>query len=478
MTSDEMNFAQLYIDGDWRTPVDSSSPTTVDNSTTENILGSVPTGSVRDVDRAVQFAKRAWPAWSALGVVRRNDYLFALTAALQKRVDELARVFSQEVGIVAAAAKGFQGLAADQFRANALIASDFEWEHPIGGTNVVHDAIGVVGAITPWNYPLPMIVAKVAPALAAGCTIVVKPAEVAPLEAFILAEAVHEVRLPPGVFNLVSGTGAEAGEALVAHPNVDMISFTGSTRVGRHLAAVGGATVKRLSLELGGKSACVVLDDADLEAAVQAGMGALLLNNGQACSALTRIVVPRAKLRDAEEAAAAYVDQLVVGDPLDPATTVGPMASRQHQQRVNGYIERGVNDGVRAVRGGTGMPEGLGKGYFVRPTVFSVDDPGYVLAQEEIFGPVQVILPHDGDDSAVEIANGTIYGLAGSVFGSDVQRAESVARRIRSGQVDVNCVNFSPDVPFGGYKQSGNGRTWGVYGFEEFLEVKSLTVAP
>lgn len=470
------DFDHLYINGAWTRSVDDISPTTVFNSTTGNSLGRVPAAGAGDVDRAVRAARDAFPAWAALGVAGRNEILDALTAALEKRVDELAEVFVQQVGIVHSTAQGFQALSADQFRANAAIAAGFDWEHTIGGTKVVKEPIGVVAAITPWNYPLPMIVVKAAPALASGSTIVIKPAEVAPLEAMLLAEAAHEVGLPPGVLNVVSGTGPVAGEALAQHPGVDMISFTGSTRVGRHLGAVSGQTVKRLSLELGGKSAGVVLEDADLEYAVRTIMdNCMKLNSGQACSALTRIVVPRSQLAAAEEVVASYVDELVVGDPFEQGTTNGPMASAEHQERVRSYIRRGEDDGVRKVRGGSEVPAGLDDGYFVAPTVFTVEDPDYVLAQEEIFGPVQVLIPHDGDSHAVEIANGTIYGLAGAVFSGDDDRADHVARQVRAGQVDVNCMNFSPDVPFGGYKQSGNGRTWGVEGFAEFLETKSIT---
>jgi acyl-CoA reductase-like NAD-dependent aldehyde dehydrogenase len=466
----------LFISGEWVPPVGSST-IEVTNSTTEDVMGVVPAGTTADVDRAVRAARAAFPAWSALSVEERGRHLEALADQLQKRVAPLARMFSEEVGFPIGTAENSQQTSAEVFRLYARIAKEYAWQTRVGATDVVKEPIGVVGAITPWNVPLLMIAAKVAPALAAGCTVVVKPAEVAPLTAFVLAEAVAAAGLPAGVFNLVSGSGAEAGEALVAHPDVDMISFTGSTRAGRRISAVGGETVKRLSLELGGKSAMLVLDDADLEQSVGTAMASIMMGNGQGCSLLSRLVVPRARVAEAEEIAAELVDKLVVGDPLDRSTTLGPMASRQHQQRVSGYLETGIGEGARVVRGGPGMPEGLERGYFIRPTVFSTEDPAARIAQEEIFGPVQVILPHDGDDHAVEIANNTIYGLAGAVFSTDTDRAVSVARRVRAGQVDVNCINFDLSAPFGGYRQSGNGRTWGVEGFEEYLEIKSLTVA-
>jgi acyl-CoA reductase-like NAD-dependent aldehyde dehydrogenase len=470
-------YDSLYISGEWVAPSDSST-LEVTNSTTEEALGVVPAGSAADVDRAVRAARDAWPAWAGLSVAERGRYLEKMAAGVQDRVGVLASLFSQEVGIIIGAAEAFQATAAETFRVYGQMAADYPWQHRVNKTDVIKEPIGVVAAITPWNFPLLMIVAKVAPALAAGCTVVVKPAEVAPLTAFVLAEVAAAAGLPPGVLNVVSGTGTEAGEALVAHPDVDMVSFTGSTRAGRRISAVGGETVKRLSLELGGKSALVVLDDGDLEQAVRAAMGSIITCNGQACSALSRVVVPRARLGEAEEIAAGIVDDLVVGDPIDRSTSVGPMASREHQQRVLGYLEKGISDGARVVRGGPGMPDGLDRGYFIRPTVFSTDDPRSTIGQEEIFGPVQTFIPHDGDDHAVEIANGTDYGLAGAVFGQDLDRATSVARRVRAGQVDVNCINFDVRAPFGGYRQSGNGRTWGVEGFEEYLETKSLTVAP
>jgi acyl-CoA reductase-like NAD-dependent aldehyde dehydrogenase len=339
---------------------------------------------------------------------------------------------------------------------------------------VVREPIGVVGCITPWNYPLNQIIAKVAPALAAGCTVVLKPSEVAPLNAFLLTEAIDEAGLPAGVFNLVSGVGPVVGEAIAAHPDVDMVSFTGSTRAGKRVAELAAATVKRVALELGGKSANVVLPDADLEKAVSAGVTNCYLNSGQTCTAWTRMLVPRDRLAEAEQVAAARAERYRVGDPLADGTNLGPLVSEIQRDRVRGYIEKGIAEGAKLVTGGAEPPDGLEKGYFVRPTVFSEVTPDMTVAQEEIFGPVLSIIPYDTEDEAVEIANGTIYGLAGGVWSGDPAHAEQVARRLRTGQVDINGAMYNPLAPFGGYKQSGVGRENGRIGFEEFLETKSL----
>jgi len=338
----------------------------------------------------------------------------------------------------------------------------------------VREPVGVVGAITPWNYPLRQIASKVAPALAAGCTVVVKPSEVAPLNAFLLAEIVDAIGLPPGVLNLVTGYGPVVGEALAAHPDVDMISFTGSTLAGRRVSERAAPTVKRVALELGGKSANVILEDADLERAVNSGVGACFLNSGQTCSALTRMLVPRGRLAEAEQIAAAAAERFTTGDPFDPATKLGPLVSERQRERVRGYIARGIAEGARLLTGGADAPAGQETGYFVLPTVFSDVTSEMTIAQEEIFGPVLVLIAHDGDEDAIRIANDTIYGLAGAVWSADEERAKLVARRIRTGQVDINGAAYNPLAPFGGYKQSGHGRELGPFGIDEFLEVKSL----
>jgi aldehyde dehydrogenase (NAD+) len=344
----------------------------------------------------------------------------------------------------------------------------------VGNSLVVREPVGVVGAITPWNYPLHQAVAKIAPALAAGCTVVHKPSEVAPLSAYLFAQLVDEVGLPPGVYNLVSGTGPAVGEAIVAHPGVDMVSFTGSTRAGKRVAELAAATVKRVSLELGGKSANVVLPDADLAAAVKVGVANCFLNSGQTCTAWTRMLVHTSRYDEAVETAAAAAAKYTAGDPTDPATRLGPLASATQRDRVRGYLERGVAEGARVVAGGpdaTGLPE---RGYYVAPTVFAEVAPNATIAQEEIFGPVLSVIRYADEDEAVHIANSTVYGLAGGVWSADTEHAVKVARRLRTGQVDINGARFNPLAPFGGYKQSGYGRELGAHGLAEFCEIKSL----
>jgi len=358
------------------------------------------------------------------------------------------------------------GLPTMTFGSMSQVLDGFQFEEQLGTSLIVKEPVGVVGAITPWNYPLHQIAAKVAPALAAGCTVVVKPSEVAPLNAFILAEIIDEVGLPAGVFNLVTGVGPVVGEAIASHPDVDMVSFTGSTRAGKRVQELAAQTVKRVALELGGKSPNVILDDADFEKAVPAGVGAAFLNSGQTCSALTRMLVPRSRLQEAEELAAKTAETYTPGDPFADGSKLGPLVSAAQLERVRGYIQKGLDEGAKLLTGGLDKPEGLDKGYFVRPTVFSEVRPGMTIEQEEIFGPVLSIIPYDTEEEAVEIANDTIYGLAGGVWSGDAERAKNVARQIRTGQVEVNGGAFNPLAPFGGYKQSGNGRELGKFGLE------------
>jgi aldehyde dehydrogenase (NAD+) len=350
----------------------------------------------------------------------------------------------------------------------------FPFERRVYNSLVVREPIGVVVAITPWNYPLHQIAAKVAPALGAGCTVVLKPSEVAPLNAYVLAEVFDSIGLPPGVFNLVTGTGAGVGETLVAHPEVDMVSLTGSTVAGRRIGAVAAETVKRVSLELGGKSPLIILDDADIVGAVSGGLLACYLNSGQTCIALTRMIVPRSKLAEVEAVAKAGVESMIVGDPFDPATVLGPLVSAVQRDRVVGYIEKGIAEGARLVTGGPTAPDGLQRGFFVRPTVFSDVTPDMAIVREEIFGPVLVIQAYDDEDEAVRLANDTMFGLNAGVFAGDEEHAIRVARRIRAGQVQINDGAFNIHAPFGGYGQSGNGREFGEWGLEEFLETKSM----
>ena len=464
----------IYIDGAW---VGSGGTGTIDvyGAATEEIVGRIPDGVAADVDRAVAAAKAAFPSWSATAPEERAKHLQRIQEGLAARQAELAELIATEVGMPLRLAAMIQvGLPVAQVGNYAQVVRDFAFEEQVGHSLVVKEPIGVVGAITPWNYPLNQIVAKVAAALAAGCTVVLKPSEVAPLNAFVLAEVIDDAGLPAGVFNLVSGVGPVVGEAIAAHPDVDMVSFTGSTRAGKRVAELAAATVKRVALELGGKSANVILPDADLEKAVAAGVTNCYLNSGQTCTALTRMLVPRDRLAEAERIAAAKAERYRVGDPLAEGTNLGPLISDVQRDRVRGYIETGIAEGAKLVTGGAEAPEGLERGYFVRPTVFSEVTPDMTIAQEEIFGPVLSIIPYDTEDEAVEIANGTIYGLAGGVWSGDPAHAEQVARRLRTGQVDINGAMYNPRAPFGGYKQSGVGRENGRIGFEEFLETKSL----
>ncbi len=366
------------------------------------------------------------------------------------------------------------GLPAGAFADAANAAENFEWEKDLGNSLVVREPVRVVGAITPWNYPLYQVVLKVAPALAAGCTVVLKPSEVAPINAFILAEVIDEVGLPAGVFNLVSGIGPVVGEAIAAHPLVDMVSFTGSTRAGRRVMELAAEGIKRVSLELGGKSANLLLDDADFGTAVAAGLFGCYLNSGQTCSALTRMLVPRDKLAEVEELAVAGMATFAPGGPFEAGKLIGPLVSDVQRDRVRGYINKGIEEGAKLVAGGPDAPEGLEKGFYVQPTVYSEVSPDMTIAKEEIFGPVLSIIPYDTEEEAVEIANSTPYGLAGAVWSGDAARAERVARQMRTGQVDINGGQFNPSAPFGGYKQSGIGRERGKCGLEEFVETKAM----
>ncbi|HEY6779561.1 MAG TPA: aldehyde dehydrogenase family protein [Thermoleophilaceae bacterium] len=465
---------QLFIGGEWVNPTGAETIDVV-NPSTEEVVGRVPAGNAEDADRAVRAARAAFDSWSQVSPYDRAALCGAIGAKLAERGDELAALISTEMGMPLKLSRMIQaGLPAGTFAAIPQLVEQIQWEEELGNSLIVREPAGVVAAITPWNYPLHQIALKVAPALAAGCTVVVKPSEVVPLNAFVLAEIIDQVGLPPGVFNLVTGTGPVVGEALVAHPQTDMVSFTGSTRAGRRVSELASQAVKPVALELGGKSPNVILDDADLARAVPDGVAKCFLNSGQTCSALTRMLVPRERLAEAEQIAAATAEAFTPGDPFDDGSRLGPLVSETQRERVRGYIERGQAEGARLVTGGAEPPEGAEQGYFVRPTVFSDVTTEMTIAQEEIFGPVLAIMPYDSEDEAVAIANDTLYGLAGGVWSGDEQRARAIARRLRTGQIEINGGAFNPLAPFGGFKQSGHGREAGRYGIEEYLVAKSL----
>ncbi|QKW53095.1 aldehyde dehydrogenase family protein [Streptomyces buecherae] len=465
---------EMYIDGAWR-PAAGTDSIEVVNPADEQVIATVPAGTALDVDTAVRAARAALPGWAAIPPAERGTYLAALRDGLAARRDEIAETVVAElgspVGFAQAVHAGLPIAVADSY---AELAKTYAFEERIGNSTVFHEPVGVVGAITPWNYPLHQIVAKVAPALAAGCTVVVKPAESTPLVAQLFAEVVAGAELPAGVFNLVTGLGPVAGQALAEHPGVDLVSFTGSTAVGRRIGANAGAAVKRVALELGGKSANIVLPGADLTRAVKVGVANVMANAGQTCSAWTRLLVHADQYEEAVELAAAAAAKYAPGDPRDAGTRLGPVVSAAQRDRVRGYIDRGIAEGARLVAGGPTAPEGLERGYYLRPTVFADVTPEMTIAQEEIFGPVLSILRYADVDEAVRIANDSAYGLAGAVWAADEAEAVAVARRLETGQVDINGGRFNPLAPFGGYKNSGVGRELGVHGLTEYLQTKSL----
>jgi aldehyde dehydrogenase (NAD+) len=467
---------EFYVNGSWKAALGTDTFEVVD-PTTEQVIATIPAGSLADVEPAVAAAKAALADWARTTPAARADLLGRVAELLEARKDELVEMEAQEIGCPEAEAERVQiGQAVRDFAVAAKLVRTYDFEDRSNAW-LVREPVGVVAAITPWNYPLHQISAKVAYALAAGCTVVLKPSEVAPLSAFALAEMIDEAGFPPGVFNMITGPGPVVGEALAAHPDVDMVSFTGSTRAGKRVAQLAAQTVKRVALELGGKSPNVILDDADLSVAIPAGVRLAYSNCGQACVALSRMIVPRSRLSEVEEMVRAEVESsFPVGDPRSAGTVLGPLASQIQRDRVRGYINKGIEEGATLLTGGPDAPEGLERGFFVRPTVFTNVRNDMTIAREEIFGPVLSIIPYDTEDEAVAIANDTVYGLSAAVFGSD-ESALRVARQIQAGQVRVNVVVPKPapiPQPFGGYKQSGQGREMGIFGLEEFLEVKAL----
>lgn len=456
----------MYIGGRWR-PASAPDTIAVVNPADEQVIAHVPAGGAEDVDAAVRAAREAFPAWAATPPAERAKVIAALRDELGRRTEEIAETVTAELGAPPALALAVHAsLPVMVAGSYAELAGSYAFEEKIATSTVLMEPVGVVGAITPWNYPLHQVVAKVAPALAAGCTVVLKPAEDTPLTAQLFAEAVHEAGVPAGVFNLVTGLGPVAGQALAEHEGVDLVSFTGSTAVGRRIGATAGGAVKRVALELGGKSANVILPSADLARAVNVGVANVMSNSGQTCSAWTRMLVHSDQYEEAVALAAAAVAKYVPGE------RVGPLVNAKQQERVRGYIEKGVEEGARIVAGGPQPP--LETGYYVSPTVFADVTPGMTIAQEEIFGPVVSILRYEDEEEALAIANGTVYGLAGAVWAGDDVEAVAFARRMETGQVDINGGRFNPLAPFGGYKQSGVGRELGPHGLAEYLQTKSL----
>ncbi|MFH2064846.1 MAG: aldehyde dehydrogenase family protein [Pseudomonadota bacterium] len=467
-------YDKFFINGKWVEPSGKGRRDII-NPSNEEVIAVIPMGNADDVNRAVAAAREAFPSWSRTSVQERAEILSRLSDALAEHQDELGRIIASEMGMPVLWAQMIQvGLPISTFSSFSQIVMEYPFEYARNNSQIVKEPIGVCGFITPWNYPLHQIVGKVAPAIAAGCTMILKPSRMAPLNAFRLTEIIAEAGLPKGVFNLVCGSGAEVGHAISAHPDIDMVSITGSTSSGIRVAKTGAETVKRVTLELGGKSANILLDDVDFSLAVPEGVGACFLNSGQTCSALTRMLVPADRQAEVVEIAKVEVENMVIGDAFDDETFLGPLVSAEQQKSVMDYIRKGMDEGAALVTGGPERPEGLEKGYFVKPTIFADVKPHMTIAREEIFGPVLSIIPYQTEEEAIRIANDSIYGLSGSVWSSDRERAKKVAKQMRTGQVFINGAEFDIFAPFGGYKQSGNGRERSKYGLEEFLEIKAI----
>jgi aldehyde dehydrogenase (NAD+) len=464
----------FYIDGRWVAPVESRTFDVI-NPATEDVYGRISLGSAADVDRAVAAAKRAFETFSQTSREDRVGLLESILEVYKRRYDDVANAIMNEMGAPWSLAKNAQAASGPQhIKAAIRTLKSFEFSEKRGSTLIVREPIGVCGLITPWNWPINQIAVKVAPALAAGCTMVLKPSEIAPFDAIIFAEILDEAGVPAGVFNLVNGDGPGVGTALAQHPDIAMVSFTGSTRAGVQVAQNAAPTVKRVAQELGGKSANIILDDADFAKEIAEGAANCFENTGQSCDAPSRMLVPRERLDEATAIAARVAEATIVGDPTAANTEVGPLVSRNQWEKVQGLIQQGIDEGARLAAGGTGLPEGLSKGWFVKPTVFSDVSNDMTIAREEIFGPVLSIIPYEDEEDAIRIANDTPYGLSGYVASGDLERARRVASRLRTGMVHINSASLDSMAPFGGYKQSGNGREWGPHGMLEFLETKSI----
>jgi len=467
-------WGQFYIDGAWVNPVAERNIAVI-NPANEESIGSVALGGAVDVDRAVAAARRAFDSFSQTTVEERRALLKKIIAIYQARMEEMAAAISREMGCpisLARAAQAPSGVA--HLMEIVKVLERFQFEELKGSTLMRREGIGVCGMITPWNWPMNQICAKVAPALAAGCTMVLKPSEMAPISAHLFAQILHEAEVPRGVFNLVQGDGPTVGAAIAAHPEVDMISFTGSTRAGIAVATAAASSVKRVTQELGGKAANIILDDADFAKTIPQGVDTCFRNSGQSCNAPTRMLVPKERMAEAEDLAKQAAARTKVGDPFADGVNNGPVAYRGQFEKVQKMIQTGIDEGAKLVAGGVGRPDGLSKGYYVKPTVFSNVRNDMTIAREEIFGPVLCLIPYKDEDEAVRIANDTPYGLAGFVSSSNMERARSVARRIRAGNVHINGARVDFAGCFGGYKQSGNGREWGEAGLDEFLELKAI----
>jgi aldehyde dehydrogenase (NAD+) len=465
---------KFYIDGKWVDPVTPKAFDVIDPAH-EEPFAQISLGSAADVDKAVAAAKKAFSTWSRTSKEERLALMQKIVEVYQKRYDDIVKAISREMGAPLGLSKNAQAaMGIAHFTQTMKVLKDYEFQKVEGPTAIVREPVGVVGMITPWNWPINQIACKVAPALAAGCTMVLKPSEVAPMNAILFAEVMDEAGVPPGVFNLVNGDGPTVGEALSHHPDIDMMSFTGSTRAGIAVAKAAADTVKRVAQELGGKSANIILDDADLQKAVAGGVMNMFTNSGQSCNAPSRMFVPRAKHDEAAAIAKATAEKVKVGDPFAEGTVLGPVVSETQYNRIQNLIQKGIEEGATLVTGGPGRPEGLNRGYYVKPTVFANVTNDMTIAREEIFGPVLSILPYETEEEAVRLANDTPYGLSGYVQSGNLDRARKVAAQLRTGNVHLNGAGMDMNAPFGGYKQSGTGREWGEFGFEEFLEVKAV----